>query len=65
VFAKGATKSIVICGPGIQTNAIALAKLQGLPKAKLLHLPADFSTSQADQAAPQLLNQVRSLLASS
>jgi anti-anti-sigma factor len=65
MFAKGATKSIVICGPGIQTNAIALAKLQGLPKAKLLHLPADFSTSQADQAAPQLLNQVRSLLASS
>ncbi len=62
MFAKGATKSIVICGPGIQTNSIAIEKLQGVPKAKLLRLPADFSTSQAHQAGPELLNQVRSLL---
>jgi anti-anti-sigma factor len=62
-LAMGAPESIVICGPGIRINASALEKFrQNVPNAKLLHLPPDFSISEADQAGPDLVNQVRSLL---
>jgi len=59
----GAPDSIVICGPGIGSNAPAIERLrQSSPAAKFLHLSPDFSTTQADQAGPSLVNQVRSLL---
>lgn len=61
-FAKGTRSSVVICGPGIRDNAHALEKIrQNVPDAKLVHLPPDFSTSEADQAGPKLVSQIRSL----
>jgi anti-anti-sigma factor len=64
-FVKGAETSLVICGPGIRANQIAIDKFRlGTPNVRLLHLPPDFSMSEADQAGPDLVNQVRSLLAS-
>jgi len=63
-FILGASRSVVICGPGMRTNPTAVEKLhQGAPTARLLHLPPDFSTSAADQSGPDLVNQLRSLLA--
>jgi len=63
-LAMGARSSLVICGPAMTTNESAVAKIrQSAPNVQLLHLPADFSTSEADQAGPDLVNRVRSLLA--
>ena len=63
-FAMGARSSLVICGPGMRTNETVIEKFrQGAPHARVLHLPSDFSTSEADQAGPDLVNRVRSLLA--
>ncbi|HTR46271.1 MAG TPA: STAS domain-containing protein [Verrucomicrobiae bacterium] len=60
----GARSSLVICGPGMRTNEAAMAKIrQSTPDVRLVQLPADFSTSEADQAGPNLVNQVRSMLA--
>jgi anti-sigma B factor antagonist len=60
----GTRSSLVICGPGVGANQTAIDKFrQSAPHAKLLHLPADFSTSEAHQAGPELLNRIRSLLA--
>lgn len=62
----GARSSVVILGPGMRTNEVAMAKIrQSAPGAQLLPLPPDFSTSEADQAGPELVNRVRSLLAPS
>jgi len=62
-LAKGAPLSIVICGPGIYSKASAVEKLrESAPNAKVLGLPPDFSTSDADRAGPALVKQVRSLL---
>ncbi len=59
----GTRSSIVICGPGVRANETAIEKFrQSAPHAKLLHLPPDFSTSEADRAGPELVNRVRSLL---
>ena len=33
------------------------------PNARVLHLPADFSTSEADQGGRELVERVRALLA--
>jgi anti-sigma B factor antagonist len=64
-FVMGATASIVICGPGMRTNPSAIERFrQGTPNVRLLHLPEDFSMSEADRSGPDLVNQVRSLLAS-
>ena len=63
-FAMGARSSLMICGPGMRTNETVIEKFrQGAPHARVLHLPSDFSTSEADQAGPDLVNRVRSLLA--
>lgn len=63
-LAMGAQTSIVICGPGMRTNEASIAKFrQSAPKVQILHLPPDFSTSEADRAGPELVNRVRSLLA--
>jgi anti-anti-sigma factor len=64
-FVMGAPASIVICGPGMRTNQPAIERFrQGDLKVRLLHLPPDFSMSEADQSGPDLVHQVRSLLAS-
>jgi anti-sigma B factor antagonist len=61
----GTRSSLVICGPGVRANETAIGKLrQSNANVKLLHLPSDFSTSEADQAGAELVNRVRSLLAS-
>ena len=60
----GARSSLVICGPAMQTNEAAVAKIrQSAPNVQLLHLPPDFSTSEADRAGPELVNRVRAILA--
>jgi len=62
-FAKGTRSSLVIFGPGLQSKEIAIERFrQNAPSVKLLHLPPDFSTSEADQAGLELVNRVRSLL---
>ncbi|HXW62987.1 MAG TPA: STAS domain-containing protein [Candidatus Acidoferrales bacterium] len=65
-FVMGAPTSIVICGPGMGSNHAAIEKFrQGAPTVRLLHLPPDFSMSEADQSGPDLIDRVRSLLVSS
>lgn len=60
----GAKSSVVILGPSMRSNESALARLrQSAPNAEVLHLPADFSTSEADQMGAELVGRVRSLLA--
>jgi anti-sigma B factor antagonist len=59
----GTQPHIVICGPGMKANETVIEKFrQTALSAQILHLPADFSTSEADQAGSDLLNRVRSLL---
>jgi anti-sigma B factor antagonist len=59
----GAASSVVICGPGIRTNEAAITKIRhSAPNVQAINLPPDFSTSEADRAGPELVNQVRSLL---
>lgn len=63
--AKVKQTGLVILGPGMRSKEIAIEKLcDNLPNAKVLYLPPDFSTSHADQAGPELVNRVRSLLVS-
>ena len=63
-LAMGARSSLVICGPEMRANESAVAKIrQSAPNVQLLHLPADFSTSEADRAGPELVNRVRAILA--
>lgn len=65
-LAMGARSSFVICGPAMHANEAAVAKIrQSAPNVQLLQLPPDFSTSEADQAGPELVNRLRSLLAPS
>ena len=60
----GALGAVVIFGPGMQANEAATAKFrQSAPNVRLLHLPPDFSTSEAGQSGPDLVNRIRSLLA--
>jgi anti-anti-sigma factor len=60
----GARPSVVICGPGMRGNETVIEKFrQSAPKVKLLHLPAEFSTSEADRAGKELVEQVRAVLA--
>jgi anti-anti-sigma factor len=56
---------LVICGPGMQANQIAMDGLRsGAPGARLLLLPADFSAADAGHAGTHLIEQVRTLIAS-
>ena len=60
----GARPSVVICGPGMRGNETVIEKFrQSAPKVKLLHLPAEFSTSEADRAGTELIERVRAALA--
>ncbi len=60
---KVSPTSLVILGPGVRSKETAVEKFrESLPNAKVLHLPPDFSTSDADQAGSELVNRVRSLL---
>jgi anti-anti-sigma factor len=59
----GARPSVVIFGPGMATNESATEKFrQRAPNVQLVHLPPDFSASEADQTGPDLINRIRSLL---
>jgi hypothetical protein len=60
----GTSPRVVVCGPGMQANESLVEKFrQSAPNVQLLHLPAEFSTSEADQAGSDLINRIRSLLA--
>jgi anti-sigma B factor antagonist len=60
----GTKPGVVVCGPGMRANESAIEKFrQSAPDVQLLHLPPDFSTSEADQAGSDLVSRLRSLLA--
>lgn len=62
-LAVGTKPRLLVCGPSWHGNASAAEKFgQSAPSVQLLHLPADFSTSEADQASRNLVDRVRSLL---
>ncbi len=55
---------LVICGPGLRSNDLALEKIrQSDPSAKLLLLDADFSTAEATHTGADLTNRIQTLLA--
>jgi len=63
-LAVGTKPRVVVCGPGMSANESVIEKFrESAPNAQLLHLPHDFSTSEADQAGSDLVNRLRSLLA--
>ena len=62
-LAVGTRPRVLVCGPSWHANASVAEKFsQSAPAVQLLHLPADFSTSEADQASRNLVDRVRSLL---
>jgi anti-anti-sigma factor len=62
-LAVGTKPRVLVCGPAMHGNESILEKLrQSAPNARLLHLPADFSTSEADRTGRDVVEQVRSLL---
>src|SRR5271154_1071649 len=55
----GTKPGVVVCGPGMRANESLIEKFQqSAPNVKLLHLPPDFSTSEADQAGSDLVNRL-------
>jgi anti-anti-sigma factor len=59
----GTKPRVVVCGPGMRANESVIEKFrQSAPNVQLLHLPPDFSTSEADQAGSELVNRLRALL---
>jgi anti-anti-sigma factor len=58
-----ATKpGVVVCGPGLRTNQIAVENLrQAAPGAQFLMLASDFSTTDASQAGLDLVDRLRAL----
>jgi anti-anti-sigma factor len=62
-LAVGTKPRVLVCGPAMHGNdSIAEKFRHSAPSVQLLHLPADFSTSEADQASRNLVDRVRSLL---
>jgi anti-sigma B factor antagonist len=62
-LAVGTKPRLLVCGPSWHGNpAVADKFSQSAPAVQLLHLPADFSTSEADEASRNLVDRVRSLL---
>jgi anti-anti-sigma factor len=62
-LAVGTKPGVVVCGPGMRSNQSAIEKFRNsAPNVKLLHLPPDFSTSEADEAGSDLINRLRLLL---
>lgn len=63
-LAVGTKPSLLVCGPSWHGNNSAAERFsQSAPNVRLLHLPADFSTSEADQASRNLVERVHSMLA--
>ena len=63
-LAVGTKPRLLVCGPSWHGNAAAADKFrESAPAVQLLHLPADFSTSEADQASRTLVDRVRSIVA--
>ena len=63
-LAVGTKPRLLVCGPSWHGNNAAAEKFrESAPAIQLLHLPADFSTSEADQAGRNLVDRVRSILA--
>jgi anti-anti-sigma factor len=59
----GTKPGVVVCGPGMSSNQSALEKLrESAPNVRLVQLPPDFSTSEADRAGADLVNRLRELL---
>src|ERR1700733_271808 len=59
----GTKPGVVVCGPGMGSNQSAIEKFrQSAPNVRLLQLPPDFSTSEAEQAGSELVNRLRALL---
>jgi anti-sigma B factor antagonist len=62
-LAVGTKPRLLVCGPSWHANAAVADKFsQSAPAVQLFYLPADFSTSEADQASRNLVDRVRSLL---
>jgi anti-anti-sigma factor len=62
-LALGTRPSLLVCGPSWHGNDAAGEKFrQSAPSVRLLHLPADFSTSEAEQAGRNLVDRVQALL---
>jgi anti-anti-sigma factor len=60
----GTKPSVVVCGPAMHANEAIVDKIRhSAPNARLLHLPPDFSTSEADRSGPDLVTRVQALLA--
>ena len=63
LFIKVTRPQLLICGPGIQANGVAMNAFAEIkPKLELLLLPSDFSTAEAGQAGTDLVNRLRSIL---
>jgi anti-anti-sigma factor len=59
----GAKPRVVVCGPGMSANELAIEKFrQTAPNVHLVQLPPDFSTSDANQSGLDLANKLKSLL---
>jgi len=62
-LAVGTKPRLLVCGPSWHGNNAAAEKFrESAPAIQLLHLPADFSTSEADQAGRNLVDRVRTIL---
>jgi anti-sigma B factor antagonist len=63
LFVRVTRPRLLICGPGMQANELAMKGFTGTnPKVQLLLLPFDFSTAEAGQAGIDLVNRIRLLL---
>src|SRR6202035_5750481 len=57
---------VLLYGPGMRPSESDIEKFrQRVPNTQLLFLESDFSPAEADQAGMDLVNRIRSLLASS
>ena len=62
---KATRPSILICGPGMGSNAVVMERIRQIDsKIPLLQLPSDFSTTEAHQSGGDLVDRLRSLLKS-
>lgn len=63
IFIRVAKPSVVIFGPGIQSNSSAIEDFRiSISNIPLLTLPSDFATTEASQAGMDLVNRIQSLL---
>jgi anti-anti-sigma factor len=59
---KATKPGVVVCGPGLRANQIAIENLrQAAPTAQFLMLASDFSTTDASQAGLDLVDRLRAL----